>query len=153
MFRRRFLEALRQAYEAGQLECFGELAELTDPAWFEERLRELKRLQWVVDIRPPFAGPNTVFSYLSRYTHRVALSNSRLVSFDERGVRFRYKDYRAQHRERWKTMTLPADEFIRRFLLHVLPKGFHRIRHYGLFANSERKANLAHAREIGRAHV
>jgi hypothetical protein len=98
--------------------------------------------------KPPFAGPHAVLAYLARYTHRVAISNSRLVSLDERGVTFRYKDYRRNGPARYCTMTLTADEFIRRFLLHVLPKGFHRIRHYGLLASASCKANIARARQL-----
>ena len=102
----------------------------------------------MVYAKRPFAGPAAVLAYLSRYTHRVAISNRRLIALDERGVTFRWKDYRAKGRTRYKTMTLSADEFMRRFLLHVLPGGFHRIRHYGLIANAERKDNLAKAREL-----
>jgi len=102
----------------------------------------------VVYAKPPFAGPAAVLAYLSRYTHRVAISNRRLVAFDEQGVSFRWKDYRAKGNTRYKTMTLSAQEFMRRFLLHVLPNGFHRIRHYGLIANAGRKGNLARAREL-----
>ncbi len=102
----------------------------------------------VVYAKPPFAGPEAVLAYLSRYTHRVAISNRRLISFDETDVTFRYKDYRRAGAERQRTMTLAADEFIRRFLLHVLPKGFHRIRHYGLLASAGRKANVARARKL-----
>jgi hypothetical protein len=146
LFKRRFLEELFLAHDQGQLKFFGSLQDLKDPGWFTEYLRPLRKIKWVVDVRPPFAGPETVLAYLSRYTHRIAISNRRLVSFDERGVTFRYKDYRAKHRDRWKSMTLQSDEFIRRFLLHVLPRRFHRIRHYGLFANAQRKTNLAKAR-------
>ena len=102
----------------------------------------------MVYAKRPFAGPAAVLAYLSRYTHRVAISNSRLLAFDERGVTFRYKDYRAKGKTRYKAMTLSADEFIRRFLLHVLPSGFHRIRHYGLLANAGRREHLAQAREL-----
>jgi len=102
----------------------------------------------VVYAKPPFAGPEAVLAYLSRYTHRVAISNRRLISFDETGVTFRYKDYRRDGAERQRTMTLAADEFIRRFLLHVLPQSFHRIRHYGLLASAGRKANVARARKL-----
>jgi len=147
-FRYRFLKALQAAHDQGQLKFFGSLQDLKDPSWFAEHLRSLKGIKWVVDVRPPFAGPETVLAYLSRYTHRIAISNSRLVSLDERGVTFRYKDYRAKHRDRWKSMTLQSNEFIRRFLLHVLPPRFHRIRHYGLFANAQRKTNLAKARDL-----
>ncbi|MDP9972095.1 hypothetical protein J2W39_003337, partial [Variovorax paradoxus] len=104
--------------------------------------------EWVVYAKRPFAGPEAVLAYLSRYTHRVAISNSRLVAMDEQGVTFRWKDYRAKGRTRRKTMTLDADEFMRRFLLHVLPSGFHRIRHYGLLANGNRTANLVRIREL-----
>jgi hypothetical protein len=148
LFRRRFLEELCKAYVRGELKFFGELKVLEDPAWFTKHLRPLKKLDWVVYAKRPFAGPEAVLTYLSRYTHRVAISNTRLVAFDEHGVTFRYKDYRLKHRERWKSMTLPTEEFLRRFLLHVLPKGFHRIRHYGLFANAERRHHLARARAL-----
>lgn len=97
---------------------------------------------------PPFAGPEAVLAYLSRYTHRVAISNSRLIALDEAGVTFRCKDYRCNGRERYRTMTLDPGEFMRRFLLHVLPTGFHRIRHYGLLASAGRAANIAHVREL-----
>jgi hypothetical protein len=104
--------------------------------------------RWVVYTKAPFAGPEAVLAYLSRYTHRVAISNRRLIAFDESGVTFRYKDYRRDDTDRQQVMTLAADEFIRRFLIHVLPRGFHRIRHYGLLAGSARKASLALAREF-----
>src|SRR6185436_10654626 len=108
----------------------------------------LRSRKWYVYSKPPFGGPEAVLAYLSRYTHRVAISNRRLVAFDQQGVTFKYKDYRADGRARYKTMTLTTDEFIRRFLIHVLPNGFHRIRHYGLFANGNRAANIARAREL-----
>ena len=123
-------------------------AELADPASFRQWLVPLRSCEWVVYAKRPFAGPEQVLAYLSRYTHRVAISNSRLIGFDDRGVTFRWKDYRAKGRTRYKTMTLAAGEFIRRFLLHVLPAGFHRIRHYGLLANAGRRQNLALAREL-----
>jgi hypothetical protein len=148
LFRRRFLEALTQAHDAGELRFFGEHAELADPALFRQWLAPLRSCEWVVYAKRPFAGPEAVLAYLSRYTHRVAISNRRLIAFDERGVTFRWKDYRAKGRTRYKTMTLAAGEFIRRFLLHVLPAGFHRIRHYGLLANAGRKENLVLAREL-----
>ena len=110
--------------------------------------RRSGRKKWFVYAKPPFAGPEAVLAYLARYTHRVAISNSRLVGLDERGVTFRYKDYRRNGRARFRTMTLAPDEFIRRFLLHVLPKGFHRIRHYGLLASAACKANIARAKEL-----
>jgi hypothetical protein len=148
LFRRRFLEALGQAHTAGRLQFFGEHAALADPTAFAAWLAPLRRCEWVVYAKRPFAGPAAVLAYLSRYTHRVAISNRRLIALDERGVTFRWKDYRAQGRTRRKTMTLAAEEFMRRFLLHVLPAGFHRIRHYGLLANGARTANLARARRL-----
>ena len=108
----------------------------------------MRKKNWVVYAKPPFGGPQAVLAYLSRYTHRVAISNRRLISLDESGVTFRYKDYRRDGVDRQQVMTLRTDEFIRRFLLHVLPRGFHRIRHYGLLASSARKASLARAREL-----
>jgi len=148
LFRRRFLEALAQAHQAGQLKFFGEHARLADATAFARWLAPLSKCEWVVYAKRPFAGPAAVLAYLSRYTHRVAISNQRLVSLDERGVTFRWKDYRISGRTRYKTMTLNSEEFMRRFLLHVLPSGFHRIRHYGLLANRERRENLARAREL-----
>jgi hypothetical protein len=148
LFRRRFLEALLQAHDAGELRFFGEYQDLADPALFRQWLVPLRSTEWVVYAKRPFAGPKQVLAYLSRYTHRVAISNRRLVAFDDNGVTFRWKDYRAKGRTRYKTMTLAADEFIRRFLLHVLPTGLHRIRHYGLLANNGRKENLALARQL-----
>jgi hypothetical protein len=148
LFRRRFLEELEGAYRAGQLRFFGEFAALAEATAFAEWLAPLRACAWVVYAKRPFAGPAAVLAYLSRYTHRVAISNQRLVTLDERGVTFRWKDYRAKGRTRHKTMTLGADEFMRRFLLHVLPSGFHRIRHYGLIANARRRENLARAREL-----
>lgn len=153
LFRRRFLEELRKAHERGELKFFGDLSVLTNPSWFAEHLRPLKTIDWVVYAKRPFAGPEAVLTYLSRYTHRVAISNARLVAFDERGVTFRYQDYRIKNRERWKSMTLATDEFIRRFLLHVLPRGFHRIRHYALLANTTRNDNLKRVRAPLRAHL
>ena len=148
LFRRRFLEALSQAHATRQLQFFGEYAHLSDASAFADWLAPLKKCEWVVYAKRPFAGPEAVLAYLSRYTHRVAIANSRLISLDELGVTFRWKDYRAKGKTRHKTMTLTSDEFIRRFLLHVLPSGFHRIRHYGLFANSGRRDNLAQMREL-----
>ena len=148
LFRRRFLEALEQAHRAGRLRFFGEFAALADAHTFADWLAPLRQCEWVVYAKRPFAGPEAVLAYLSRYTHRVAISNSRLVAMDERRVSFRWKDYRAKGRTRRKTMTLGADEFMRRFLLHVLPSGLHRIRHYGLLANGTRKASLARVREL-----
>jgi predicted RNA-binding Zn-ribbon protein involved in translation (DUF1610 family) len=148
LFRRRFLEELGNAYRAGQLQFFGEYAELGNDKAFARWLAPLKRCKWVVYAKKPFAGPAAVLAYLSRYTHRVAISNQRLIASNEQGVTFRYKDYRAKGHNRRKTMTLSQDEFMRRFLLHVLPSGFHRIRHYGLLANSGRKDNISRAREL-----
>lgn len=147
LFRRRFLEELSQAHAAGQLQFFGEYAHLSDAEAFAHWLAPQRKCEWVVYAKRPFAGPAAVLAYLSRYTHRVAIANSRLIRLDERGVTFRWKDYRAKGRTRHKTMMLATDEFIRRFLLHVLPSGFHRIRHYGLLANAGRRDNLAQVRE------
>ncbi len=148
LFRRRFLEALDQAHRSGQLQFFGEHAQLSDAAIFAEWLAPLRKCEWVVYAKRPFAGPAAVLAYLSRYTHRVAIANSRLRTLDERGVTFNWKDYRTAGATRYKTMTLSTDEFMRRFLLHVLPSGFHRIRHYGLIANTGRRENLARVREL-----
>ena len=135
LFRRLFLTRLIDSHAAGQLAFFGDLDGLRRRQAFVAHLAPLKRKDWFVYAKPPFAGPQAVLAYLARYTHRVAISNSRLVSLDERGVTFRYKDYRRNGRARYGTMTLMPNEFIRRFLLHVLPKGFHRIRHYHLHLN------------------
>ena len=148
LFRRRFLEELQRLHEAGQLRFLREHTRLADAGAFRAWLAPLRRCEWVVYAKRPFAGPQAVLAYLSRYTHRVAISNSRLLAMDERGVTFRWKDYRAKGRTRNKAMTLSPDEFMRRFLLHVLPAGFHRIRHYGLLANGNRRDNLALAREL-----
>jgi hypothetical protein len=148
LFRRRFLEQLEDAHRAGKLQFFGEHQGLDEPKAFADWLRSMRQSKWVVYAKRPFAGPEAVLAYLSRYTHRVAIANSRLITLDERGVTFKWKDYRAKVRYRHKTMTLATNEFIRRFLLHVLPAGFHRIRHYGLFANTTRRDNLARVREL-----
>jgi hypothetical protein len=152
LFRRRFLEELVARHRAGQLKFFGEQTHLADAKTFAKWLAPLRRCEWVVYAKRPFAGPEAVLAYLSRYTHRVAISNSRLLAMDERGVTFRWKDYRVKDgtpgKTRHKTMTLSADEFMRRFLLHVLPGGFHRIRHYGLLANGCHKASIARARAL-----
>jgi Putative transposase/Transposase zinc-binding domain len=148
LFRRRFLEELQRRHQAGKLRFFGELASLADAAAFKQWLRPMRQCEWVVYAKRPFAGPAAVLAYLSRYTHRVAISNSRLLAMDERGVTFRWKDYRAKGKTRYKAMTLSPEEFMRRFLLHVLPGGFHRIRHYGLLANGTRRLNLAAARQF-----
>lgn len=148
LFRRRFLEELAKAHRTGQLQFFGEFTQLAGATAFADWLAPMRKCEWVVYAKRPFAGPAAVLAYLSRYTHRVAISNRRLVALNERGVTFRWKDYRAKGRTRNKTMTLGADEFMRRFLLHVLPRGFHRIRHYGLIANAERRDNIEKAREL-----
>jgi hypothetical protein len=148
LFRRRFLEELQNAHRDGQLKFFGEHIDLADPAAFADWLAPLCQCEWVVYAKRPFSGPEDVLAYLSRYTHRVAISNSRLVALDDRGVTFRWKDYREHGRTRYKTMTLATAEFMRRFLLHVLPSGFHRIRHYGLLANAKRIINIATARAL-----
>jgi hypothetical protein len=156
LFRRRFLEELQQAHQAAKLKFFGKHATLADAKAFNDWLAPLRKCEWVVYAKRPFAGPEAVLAYLSRYTHRVAISNSRLLAMDERGVTFRWKDYRvkegaavgASGKTRHKTMTLAPEEFMRRFLLHVLPGGFHRIRHYGLLANGSRRASLALARKL-----
>jgi hypothetical protein len=146
LFRRLFLDALRAAFEVGELGFFGALAGLAEPGAFTHRLRELRRVEWVVYAKPPFGGPQQVLAYLGRYTHRVAIANSRLVSTTDTAVAFRWKDYR--HHGKAKVMTLDADEFIRRFLMHTLPDGFHRIRHYGFLANRHRAAKLALCRRL-----
>ena len=148
LFRRLFLEKLSDAHRAGKLQFFGEHQSLAEQKDFTDWLKPMRQIDWVVYAKRPFAGPAAVLAYLSRYTHRVAIANSRLIALDERGVTFKWKDYRAKERYRHKTMTLTADEFIRRFLLHVLPAGFHRIRHYGLIANTQRKDNLVKARAL-----
>ena len=148
LFRRRFLEELDQLHRSGRLQFFGEHTALADAHTFARWLAPLRQCEWVVYAKRPFAGPAAVLAYLSRYTHRVAISNSRLLAMDEHGVTFRWKDYRAKGRTRHKIMTLAPEEFMRRFLLHVLPTGFHRIRHYGLLANGTRTNNLALARAL-----
>jgi hypothetical protein len=148
LFRRLFLAGLADANAAGRLAFFGELDGLRNRAAFTAHLAPLRKKNWFVYAKPPFAGPEAVLAYLARYTHRIAISNSRLLALDERGVTFRYKDYRRNGRARYRTMTLASDEFIRRFLLHILPKGFHRIRHYGLLASAACKTNIARAREL-----
>jgi len=148
LFRRLFLTRLTELHTEGRLQFFGAQADLAERSAFLRRIALVRKTPWVVYAKPPFAGPAAVLAYLSRYTHRVAISNRRLIALDERGVTFRYKDYRRDGAERYRTMTLAVDEFIRRFLLHVLPKGFHRIRHYGLLASAERRTNVARAREL-----
>lgn len=148
LFRRLMLEKLAAAYQAGKLKFFGDLAHLADEKVLAAFLAPLKKTRWFVYSKRPFAGPKAVLAYLSRYTHRVAISNSRLIKADAKGVTFKWKDYRVEGRARHKTMRLATHEFIRRFLMHVLPKGLHRIRHYGLFANGKRAENLAKIRDL-----
>jgi hypothetical protein len=148
LFRRRMLEKLAAAHAAGKLRFFGEHADLVEAGAFAAFLAPLRTTRWFVYCKRPFAGPQAVLAYLARYTHRVAIANSRLIAADDNGVTFKWKDYRFEGRERYKTMTLAPDEFIRRFLIHVLPKGFHRIRHYGLLASAARQANIARVREL-----
>lgn len=148
LFRRLFLTQLLALYDARRLSFFGAMAPLAERRVFLRHLSPVRKKRWVVYAKPPFAGPEAVLAYLSRYTHRVAISNRRLLAFGDAGVTMRYKDYRRDGADRQRVMTLSTDEFIRRFLLHVLPRGFHRIRHYGLLAGSARKASLALAREL-----
>jgi hypothetical protein len=148
LFRRLFLTRLNQLHAAGRLVFFGSLEHLNDLQALRRHLAPIRKQRWVVYAKPPFAGPQAVLAYLARYTHRVAISNRRLIAFDEGGVTFRFKDYRRDGPERQRVMTLATDEFIRRFLLHVLPRGFHRIRHYGLLAGSARRECLERARRL-----
>lgn len=151
LYRRLILEGLGRLHKAGKLRFFGDHAELVNRAVFDAFLQPLRRIEWIVYAKEPFAGPEAVLAYLSRYTHRVAISNSRLIRMDDQGVTFRVKDYRINGPGRHKTMTLKTDEFIRRFLIHVLPKGQHRIRHYGFFGNGHRAANITRIRRLLRA--
>jgi hypothetical protein len=148
LFRRLFLEKMLAAHQANRLKFFGDHAVLADPRAFAAYLAPLRRTEWVVYAKRPFGGPQAVLAYLSRYTHRVAIANSRLIACDRSSVTFRWKDYRAEGRDRRKVMTLATGEFIRRFLIHVLPHGFHRIRHYGLLASGTRAGNIARARRL-----
>jgi hypothetical protein len=148
LFRGRLLAMLAEAHGEGRLRFSGHIAALADSKTFKRSLAPLRRAEWIVYVKDPFGGPEQVLRYLSRYTHRMAISNRRLVSADDGGIAFRWKDYRIEGPERWKTMTLAPHQFIRRFLIHVLPKGFHRIRHYGLLANTNRAKGIARAREL-----
>lgn len=148
LFRRLFLEGLSALHATGKLKVFGDLDHLNDPTAFKDWLGPFRKTEWVIYAKPPFGGPETVLAYLSRYTHRVAISNARLISADAGQIAFRYKDYRIKSGNRQKVMRLETGEFIRRFLLHVLPDGFHRIRHYGLLASGQRKANIAKVRDL-----
>jgi hypothetical protein len=148
LFRRLFLEKLIAAHKAGRLKFFGNHAALANAQAFAAYLAPLRRAEWVVYAKRPFGGPQAVLAYLSRYTHRVAIANSRLIACDRSGVTFQWKDYRADGRDRQKVMTLATGEFIRRFLIHVLPQGFHRIRDYGLLASGTRADNIARVRRL-----
>jgi hypothetical protein len=148
LFRRLLLEKLAAAHAAGELQFFGNHAELANAKAFADYLAPLRNSKWVVYSKRPFGGPEEVLRYLARYTHRVAISNRRLIACDEKGVTFKWKDYRVEGPDRYKVMTLATHEFIRRFLMHVLPAGFHRIRYYGLLASGKRADNIARAREL-----
>ena len=148
LFRRLFLQMLVAAHDAGHLQFFGHLARLANKAAFQAHLTPLHNIEWVVYAKEPFAGPQQVLRYLSRYTHRGAISNRRLLSADHNRVAFKYKDYRIDGPDRYKAMTLAIDEFIRRFLLHVLPQGFHRIRYYGFLTSQSRAKNITRIREL-----
>ena len=148
LFRRRFIEGLLTLYRAGKLAFFGDLVELADIGTFTKWLAGFRKTEWVVYAKPPFGGPEAVLAYLSRYTHRVAISNHRFIVADAKTVAFRWKDYRVKRGDKQKVMRLATPEFIRRFLIHVLPDGFHRIRHYGFLASSARKANIAKIRAL-----
>ncbi|ALO35416.1 transposase [Colwellia sp. MT41] len=148
LFRRLYLEGLREAYEQNKLLFFGDCLPIMEGKAFLAWLNNQRKIDWVVYAKRPFSGPQAVLAYLSRYTHRVAIANSRLVAMDKQTVSFKWKNYRVKEQNRHRVMTLTKDEFIRRFLLHVLPSGFHRIRHYGLTANTGRKKNLAKARQL-----
>ena len=148
LFRRLVLDKLAAAHAAGRLNFFGDHATLTDAQAFAAYIAPLRQTEWVVYAKKPFGGPQAVLAYLSRYTHRVAIANSRLLALDDNTVTFKCKDYRRKASARYKAMTLAIDEFIRRFLIHVLPKSFHRIRHYGLFAKSSCTDNIARARKL-----
>ena len=148
LFRGVFLHKLSAAHRAGELQFFGKHARLIDPQAFAGYLKPLRNTKWVVYCKRPFGGPKEVLRYLARYTHRVAISNRRLLASDERGVTFKWKDYRREGRDRYQVMTLATHEFIRRVLMHVLPAGFHRIRYYGLLASGKRAENIDRAREL-----
>jgi Putative transposase/Transposase zinc-binding domain len=144
LYRRLFLERLHAAFDDAKLQFFGHLEHLVEPPAFARHLNALRKVKWVVYAKRPFGGPERVLAYLGRYTHRVAIANSRLLAYEHGHVRLRWKDYRAGNKS--KVMTLDAEEFIRRFLLHVLPKGFRRIRHFGFLANACRAVKLARIR-------
>lgn len=148
LFRRLFLEGLTKLHKAGHLKFFNSLESLAEAAAFDDFIKPCRKVEWVVYAKEPFAGPKAVLAYLSRYTHRIAISNSRLIRADANSVTFRVKDYRVNGPGRHKTMTLATDEFIRRFMIHVLPRGQHRIRHYGFFGNGNRSENISHIRTL-----
>ncbi len=148
LYRRLFLEKLTQAYQLNQLQFFAQQQTIKEEKPFMDWIKSLSQIEWVVYAKRPFAGPAAVLAYLSRYTHRIAIANSRLLSMNEKGITFKWKNYRLKGAKRYTSMTLTADEFIRRFLIHVLPSGFHRLRHYGLIANANRKDNLLRARTL-----
>ena len=148
LFRRLFLEKMTQAFNNNKLKFYGKQVAMAQPNQFAQLIESLGKKEWVVYAKRPFAGPKSVLAYLSRYTHRVAIANSRLLSHDEQGVTFKWKDYRLKGRTKYKTMTLTSDEFMRRFLIHILPKGFHRIRHIGILSNPVRKASLSNIRQL-----
>jgi hypothetical protein len=148
LFRRLFLDGLMDLHAAGQLAFYGDLERLAQADAFAQWLGPFRKSGWVVYAKPPFGGPEAVLAYLSRYTHRVAISNHRLISADDQTVAFRWKDYRIKSGDRQKVMRLTTPEFIRRFLIHILPDGFHRIRHYGLLASSARKTNITKIRAL-----
>jgi hypothetical protein len=148
LFRRLFLEQLQAAFRKGKIHFFGELAELREPAGFARYLAPLRDAEWVVYAKPPFGGPRQVLDYLGRYTHRVALSNERLLDVKDGQVTFQWKDYRSKEKQKSRVMTIESDEFIRRFLIHVLPRGFQRIRFFGLLSNRNRKKQLAECRRL-----
>lgn len=148
LYRRLILEGLAKLHQAGKLHVFGDHADLDDRNILDAFLKPLRQIDWVVFAKEPFAGPKAVLAYLSRYTHRVAISNSRLIRFDARSVTFRVKDYRLKGVGRHTTMTLTTNAFIRRFLIHVLPRDQHRIRHYGFYGNGNRAANITRIRQL-----
>jgi len=148
LFRRLFLDNLEQMFQQTKLAFAGEIEPLRDPAAFARYLAPLRNKKWVVYAKPPFGGPQQVLEYLGRYTHRVALSNQRILKADDSGVTFQWKDYRQRDKYKSRTMTISAEEFIRRFLIHVLPAGFQRIRHAGFLANRHRKHKLALCRKL-----
>jgi Putative transposase/Transposase zinc-binding domain len=146
LFRRLFLKYLQEAFDAGKLRFFSSLETLREPQVFRRHLDRVRKVKWVVYVKPPFAGPQQVADYVGRYTHRVAISNHRIIGIENGQVSFNWRDYRDDNQQ--KIMTLPAEEFIRRFLLHVLPSGFHRIRYYGFLGNRHRKEKLEHCRHL-----